>query len=179
MPLAPIPPDVSPQCYFPTVVGTKWTYDDNLDREEGGYGEVITKSEKKDGRFIVTVKSTSLDWKDTEATTICQYLVSEDGIFEMAAFLESAERKRSFEPPIYWLKLPHKVGAKWNAQDNSKVPMVAGKVESIKVPAGKFEAIRVDQGPKCTYWYAPGVGRVKSVINDKVTQMKSITFPIE
>ena len=121
---------MSPQYYFPTVVGTKWTYDDSINRE-GGYGEVITKSEKKDGRFIVTVKSTSLDWVDSDATTIAQYIVSKDGVFLSAELLESDDHKAFHDPPICLLKLPFKKGDKWDRDAKTgKWPPVAVKAEN-------------------------------------------------
>ena len=187
VPLAPLPEGVSPQYYFPTVVGSKWTYDDSINRQ-GGYGEVITKSEKKDGRFIVTVKSTSLDWVDSDATTIAQYIVSKDGVFLSAELLESDDHKAFHDPPICLLKLPFKKGDKWDRDAKTgKWPRVAVKAEKIKVPAGTFEAIRVEQespdfGEKvtrATWWFAPSVGIVKTVINDKVVQLRSFKVPKE
>ena len=137
---------------------------------------MVIDSVEKNGA-TVTVKSTGLDWKDWDFTTIAQYLVSNDGVFLVAAFLESEESKRHYEPPICDLKLPSQGWGKWNAQPESEIPSVTGKVETIKVPAGTFEAIRVDTGPKSTTWYAPRVGEVKSKTNDKVVQLRSFALP--
>jgi hypothetical protein len=62
---------------------------------------------------------------------------------------------------------------------------VAGE-EVVEVPAGKFRALWVESKlesaaptPTGTYWYAPGVGVVKSVLNTstgvQTTVLKSFT----
>jgi hypothetical protein len=59
-----------------------------------------------------------------------------------------------------------------------------GKVEEVEVPAGKFQAIRVEEKTdvlleSATRWYAPGVGLVKAVStlgkNEQIQVLKSYT----
>src|SRR5262249_33631450 len=146
--------------YFPTRVGTKWVYEMQVGE---GFAQVVTESEEKNGRYLVTVKSTSVDWKDTDATTISRFEVSKNGVFKVAEGLESATTRREFDPPDCWQNLPHKVGEKGggNPKDGEQ-PWVVGKIETVKVPAGTFEAIRVDRGENCSIWFAPGAGIIKS-----------------
>src|SRR5215471_14922346 len=109
LPAAPAPPGADkPIYYFPTRVGTKWVYD--AKRKGDAYGEVVSESEEKDGRFLVTVKATSVDFVDDRSTTIYQYAVSKDGVFEVAIFLESEADRKKHTVPYCVLKLPHKDG---------------------------------------------------------------------
>ena len=178
-PLAPVPPGSGKSLYyFPTRVGTKWVYDKTFGGAPWeGYAKVITESEEKNGRYLVTVKTTSVDFVDTDATTIGRFEVSRDGFFKVAEGLESEETRLEFDPPRCYLKLPHRVGEKWGANPrDGELPWVAGEVETVKVPAGTFEAIRVDCG-KNSFWYAPGVGCIKGRRGDTRFEMKSFTLP--
>jgi hypothetical protein len=176
LPAAPVPRDAGKQFYFPTQVGTKLLYD--FGPAHGPYLEVVTESEERDGRYRVTVKRTNPEEKDDEGASRTLYEVSGDGVFVLAYYLELGADRLTCEPPYCLLKLPHKVGEKWGGNLKDKEPeMVAGKVETVKVPAGTFEAIRVDQGPKSTYWYAPGLGCVKCQINDSLLELRSVTLP--
>ena len=101
-------------------------------------------------------------------------------MFLVATGLETPDRRHEYKPPYCLLKLPHKVGDKWGGDKETGEPMtVAGKVEAVKVPAGTFEAIRVDQGPLTSSWYAPGVGLVKYDYNGNKQELKSFTLPKE
>ena len=136
------------------------------------------------------MKATSLDWKDSEETTISQYAVSKEGVFSLGWALEEVEaRQIKYDPPLLLLKLPHKEGDKWDPdQKTGKWPRVAGKIEKITVPAGTFEAIRVEQESpdfpsgklsRSVWWFAPRVGLIKMTYGDTVEQMKSFTLPKE
>jgi hypothetical protein len=176
LPAAPVPRDAGKQLYFPTQVGTKLLYD--FGPGHGPYLEVVTESEEKDGRYRVTVKTTNPEEKDDEDASRTLYEVSHEGVFLLASCLERGPDRITREPPYCLLKLPHKEGEKWGGNLKDKEPeMVAGKVETVKVPAGTFEAMRVDQGPKSTYWYAAGLGCVKRQINDSLLELRSYTLP--
>src|SRR5262245_19890982 len=111
LPAAPVPPDGGKQqYYFPTRVGTKWVYEENGGE---GHGESVTESVEKNGRYLVTVKATSVDFKDGPSTTIWRYEVAHDGVFLVEEGLESAVTRLEHNPPFCLLKLPHKVGEKW------------------------------------------------------------------
>jgi len=169
---APVPRDGEKQYYSPTRVGTKWVYDL---RDGEGYAQIVTKSEEKNGRYFVTVKFTAADFQDGPSTTISQYEVAKDGIFGVAHGLEDPDTRTVFDPPYCILKLPHKVGEKWPGNPGGP-PRVTGKVETVKVPAGTFEAIRTEMGND-VWWYAPVVGCVKYRIGDRHYEMKSFTLP--
>jgi len=100
----------------------------------------------------------------------------------------------TYDPLIRRVDLDLKPGAKWE----SKAPltagviaesggMVAGKVEEVEVPAGKFQAVpvvftvtewdgkRIPKPTVSTYWYAEGVGLVKMKHDDGEKVLKSFT----
>jgi hypothetical protein len=57
---------------------------------------------------------------------------------------------------------------------------VTGPIETVKVPAGKFKAIRVDRKDSdeyYTFWYTPGIGLVKNQDKTSVLELKSFTYP--
>ena len=78
LPAAPVPPDGGKQeYYFPTRVGTMWVYDVTK-RPDLAYS--VTESKEKNGRYLITVKLSSVDPKDDDdSTSIVQYEVSRDG----------------------------------------------------------------------------------------------------
>jgi hypothetical protein len=173
LPAAPVPRDAGkPPLFFPTRVGTKLDYD-----EIGGdgYVQTITESTEKNGRYVITVRTLGLGWKD-DPTHDARYEVSTDGVFRLAVGETSAFA--GSDPPDCWLKLPHREGDKWglNAKDRLP-PHVAGKVETVKVPAGTFEAIRVDRGKNYTYWFARGVGIVKRRAQECQYELKAVSVP--
>jgi hypothetical protein len=177
VPAAPVPPGAGKQFYFPTRVGTKWVY---AEESGAGHGEIVTESEEKNGRFLVTVKATSVDFKDGPSTTVFRYDVSHDGVFMVAEGLESSATRLVYDRPVCLLKLPHKVGEEWGGDPKEKrAPFMSGKVESVKVPAGTFEAIRVDSGKDYSAWYASGIGCIKFRLKDYCIEMKSFSLPKE
>ena len=110
--------------------------------------------------------------------------MSKEGLFRTATAVESKTDRIDHNPPFCLLRLPYKEAEKWGDAKTSGESLT-GKIETVKVPAGTFEAIRVDRrhdpvktfGGQSSFWYVPGVGAVKLKINDLVVQMKSITQP--
>ena len=179
LPAAPVPPGADkPVYYFPTRVGPKWVYE-RKGGDEKDYGEIVTKSEEKDGRFVVTVKSTSADFVDNDSTATTQYVVSKDGVFCAWLAHNLGGGPEKYDPPYCLLKLPHKDGNAWE-NEKDKVfcrKHVAKKIETVKVPAGTFEAIRVETGKDIVWWYAPDVGVVKKEYGKVTSEMKSFELP--
>lgn len=173
LPAAPVPRDAEKALYFPIHVGTKWVYDENGKKK---FEETVTAVEKKNERYLVTVAT--IDHQAQEATFASQYEVSSAGIFKVADGLEAPETSTKFDPPHCVLKLPHKVGEKWDEGEDDG-PIVAGKMETVKVPAGTFEAIRLDRGKRYTWWFAVSYGMVKYRTGDFTYEMKSFTLPKE
>lgn len=144
----------------PTAVGTKWVFVLN------GVATTneITAIKEVDGGKLVTVERAP----EGGGLRFGEVLrVSADGL----ALVEGPVGKR-VDPPRVLLKLPAKAGDKWvNRLRDGKLTIsctVRG-MEKIKVPAGEFEALRVDeeydkgQGVflRASSWYASGVGAVK------------------
>ena len=156
---APVPDGAGKaSLYFPTTVGSKWVYDLD-DKDET---ETITAVEKKEGAFLVTVQKVDQFGKES----FIEMKVADDGIFMLSGLADK-------HPPSHRLKLPHKASATWETYTGAW-PLGTSKFtahgpEQIEVPAGKYEAIRVESqnaakmGPdiRRTYWYAPGIGLVK------------------
>ena len=159
LPIAP-PPRVA-ALYFPTTVGTKWVY------EGTGGPEVheVTAVEVKDGRKIVSV-TWELDLASGKTKAVDRFHVSSVGVFKLGV------NEKVYDPPQCVLQLPHVPGQDWKWQpkgdDKDTWSYTAAGVEEVEVPAGKFEAIRVEQvmtlgkySLKTISWYAKGVGVVK------------------
>lgn len=176
---APVPKDrPNLAYYFPTQVGDSWVYD--VDGHEVGY--TVRKVEEKDGGEVVTVSMVGIGGAFTPDTTNT-FLVSPNGLFTLTTGYSQ------FDPPLCGLKLPHVDGAKWEetdprpALDWLKYKRSSHGPEKVTVPAGTFQAIRVEvesaqrEGPplRVTIWYAPGVGEIKRVQAGSTTVMKSFT----
>ena len=180
---APIPKDAKkPVLYFPTKVGAKWVYE----FEDGTtYTEAVTKVQKgKDGGFRVTAGKV----RDEVALALDLYEVSDKGLFLLEA------GKAAFDPPMSYINLSQKVGVKWENKSTLLGDIVDHgtrrivEIEKVEVPAGKFDAIRIENQPPATvgqkaeqvthtYWYAPDVGLVKlsSTKKDVNRVLKSFT----
>lgn len=171
---APVPLHLMPKeppLTIPTKVGTTWVYDD------GGKERtlVISQAEEKDGATIVTT-----EWVEADGTRTPDMVVSvtAEGVF----VVESQGKK--YQVPCCRVKLPHRAGQKWETKEKPGIllvegTMVAGPIERITVPAGVFDAARIDWefttclGPEkhqTKFWFAHGVGLVKS---DKGLKLKS------
>jgi hypothetical protein len=151
--------------YFPTTVGTEWVYG-SADSKEDEFADTlsITEAEESDGATVVTV-ARSFNGRPQSTETI---RVSSEGLFLLA------NSHGKHDPPACMLKLPHKAGDRWQSYSLPVKPErgfvdVAVKEEQVKVPAGTFNAIRVDTESHrrgetkrlYTHWYAPDVGVVK------------------
>lgn len=143
-------------------MGTKWVYQEG-DRK---VIEEITASEEKDGKTFVTISEGVLGERSTSKHF---WAVSNKGIFWIGEVFAKAD------DPVCFLKLPHVSGQKWKADvfiDGTKLTTTSCSAhgpEQVEVPAGKYQAIRVEEtidlgdgsapGLART-WYAPGIGKV-------------------
>lgn len=153
-----------PPVYFATKLGTTWVY--QFPKET--VTVVVTDVETKNGTSTVALTRADGEFIPWEVVTVSEAGVSvhSDGPFR-------------HDPPVCWLKAPFKAGDSWKfdtwlinppASDLPYVGTVTVKgVEKVEVPAGTFQAVRVqgrgtDLG-KWTEerWYAPEVGLVKWV----------------
>ncbi|QEG30925.1 hypothetical protein GobsT_57430 [Gemmata obscuriglobus] len=163
----PVPKEADcPAAYYPTKIGTKWSYDCRGVRPRNSGEMVVRNVERKGNDTVVTTEfEDGGQWRVGE-----KMLVSSRGLFVL-------ERGGStFDPPVCLLKLPHKPGAQWETvtkfgDSEIRFKHKALRPELVRVAAGRFEALPVvehmqfvDSDAKLwpnTHWYAPGVGRVK------------------
>lgn len=165
---APVPKALPP-VYHPTTVGTKWVMTSSKHRMT----YTVTASEEKDGETLVVIES---EVEGQSGKGEDRRVVSKAGVFGTG---EPDKR-------VAFLKLPAKKGDRWvieghGAPGRDEWAGVAGEVEKVKVPAGEFDALRVDtevlSGGKVTgrmtFWYATGCGVVKKDVNGDVWVMES------
>jgi hypothetical protein len=168
---APVPRDArKTELYFPTTVGTEWVYG-SADSKEDEFADTleITEAEESDGATVVTVVR-SFHRRPQSTETI---RVSSAGLFLLA------NDHGKHDPPACVLKLPCAAGDRWRTyclplKPNPGYVNVVVNEEQVKVPAGTFNAIRVDteftlEGETkrvYTHWYAPDVGVVKYEIGE-------------
>ena len=170
-PAAPVPKHLlkppEPVYYYPTTVGAKWVYD-------GDHVRVVAKVEDRKGAKVVSVEAEAEGKRAADETME----VSETGLTRLAC------GGAPFDVPLVMLIGPIRVGTTWEiktagAQGTGRI----GAVETVKVPAGSFEAVRVDiEQPHADRvrtiraWYAPDIGLLKMTDDDKeIWLLKSFT----
>jgi RNA polymerase sigma factor (sigma-70 family) len=170
------------ELYFPTREGMKRVYEQRARGVTYQHTEVVHKVEKKRDGFRVTTGQEVTPGAILKTVTD----VSPRGVY----LVEFAGKVHA--DPVPLLKLPAKAGDTWTVK--RQVPAVheavpftytVGKVEEVKVPAGRFKAIRVEEKAtpallmSATRWYAPGVGLVKAVMffgkSEQTLVLKSYT----
>ena len=155
--------------YFPLRVGDSWTY-----RNTGGGSEytlkILSEEKQADGSIRYLVEKLA-------GVKIHSWFSKESGWVLMHAerYIEHEGLEAKYDPPKRYLPNPLAAGAKWewNGLDQTRTEMseqsqVIG-FEKVTVPAGKFRAMKVvsqvtgGATPMTrTYWYASGVGLVKT-----------------
>jgi hypothetical protein len=153
--------------YFPLRVGDSWTYRNS---EQGGYTLKVLSEEPQQGapnRYVVEFLS---------GVKIHNVFSKVAGwvLLHAESYPEHEGLKATYEPPKQYLPNPLVAGQKWEwtgkdstLTERHESNRVAG-FESITVPAGKFRAMKVvseiagGAAQTRTYWYAAGVGLVKS-----------------
>jgi hypothetical protein len=160
-PAAPVaPPPREVKVYFPTTVGTKWVFQWNGGKWKGKeVVEVVTAAEPGTGGAVVVTVGRHEGGRTSPAR---KYEVSPRGLFWTENF-----RGQVLDRPWVVLRLPHEPGLKWtNASWDRKTTMTAHGPEKVAVPAGEYDAIRVEEradghpAPTETRWYATSVGTV-------------------
>jgi hypothetical protein len=159
--------------YFPTREGDKREYEVRAgDKVEGGYTDVVTKVEKRDGAPRVTI---TRDYPGS-APYVTTIAVAADGLSRVAV------GDKPLDKPAVLLRLPAKVGTEWEYEGGGARYKVVEADAEVEVPAGKYKAVRVELGAdgaaaRTTLWFAPSVGLVKMVgaDGDRVTVLKSFT----
>lgn len=158
--------------YFPLPVGAKWKYRSTTG--EGKQSEFtinVLKEESEGGNTLSLVETVSTfqpihDWYSKPSGWVVMH--REEYV--------KAGTKADFQPPRQLLKNPLTNGDTWSWKGKGMMGLdvdessQASGPETVSVPAGTFEAMKVTskvvQGGASvskTYWYAPGVGLVKSI----------------
>ena len=163
--------------YHPTRVGAKWVYKSNdLERVE-----VVTAVKEKGGEWLVTV---GREREERGVQNIHVMAVSEKGL----AFVSVIGGEMS--EPFWLLKFPHSDGNKWEAVLAAKPggraigSAEAHGPEQVEVPAGKYQAIRVEleipfidgrggKGTKDDVVLRPRSAMVKEIYGEHVRLLKS------
>jgi hypothetical protein len=159
--------------YFPTREGDRREYEVTAGGEAaGGYTDVVTKVEKRDGALHVTITRDH----PGGAPYVTTIAVAADGLTRVAV------GDKPLDKPAVLLKLPAKVGTEWEYDGGGAKYKVAEADAEVEVPAGKYKAVRVELGAegaeaRTTLWFAPSVGLVKMSGGDgsQVTVLKAFT----
>jgi hypothetical protein len=159
---APVPTHLmKPPFRHPTAVGTKWVYD----RKGQDLTLLLTNIEEKKEGKLVTLEEADATGKTEPyqkrlVTAQEWYLTEESG--------------EPYDPMWCSVKAPHGEKQQWEyATARDRLGVIKGtkaqaaKTERLKVPAGVFEAVKVENrrdpqgGVDSTHWYASGVGLVQ------------------
>jgi hypothetical protein len=163
------------QFYFPTSVGTRWVY------QVGGREETerVYAVEERDGSMLVSVAVLGGDSRVVS--------VSDKGLFQVPSGIPVWPAKPA--EPMCLLKLPERAdgSCRWEVESDTgpekyHVRYVALRGETVRVPAGRYHAVRVTAQyviggttREATFWYAPRVGLVKMVSGGTVKELKAFT----
>ena len=188
--------DLCSNPYIPSVEGATWTY--TLHTDSGDITQVDTVTDVGDGAFLVETVQPDLSYVITWHCTAegLLWLQSDGGIF--SAVFQTASGTSTVETLSYsGISLPRTVqpGDTWTASEqihvsgngvdetfNLTAELRAVGVESITVPAGTFDALRIDlvlSNDSETMsvvveesdWYVAGIGHIKStgLINSSIS----------
>lgn len=167
-------PQEPPPDYFPLRVGDWWKYrSTTADSKQSEFTvKVLGVVKQGDGTNLYQVETLSTfqpihDWYSKPIGWV---------LMHRTAYPKNEALKADYQPVKQYLKNPLSVGASWGWKgtgmmgiDIEESSRVTGS-EAVEVPAGKFQAMRVEtkvvQGgtPVAkTYWFANWIGLVKSM----------------
>jgi len=167
-------PKEPPPDYFPLRVGDSWKYrSTTADGKQSEFTLKVLSTEKQgDGtnQFLVETFSTFQpihDWYSKPAGWVLVHRVS---------YPKNEALKADYQPVKQFLKNPLSTGDSWQWKGKGMMGVEIDEssrvlaVETVEVPAGKFQAMKVETrviqaGTPVTktYWYANWVGLVKSM----------------
>ena len=165
--------------FFPIAVGSRWVFVG----PQGEFEEAVTEAKPDGPATVLTVVRTEAG-KETWRST---FRVSRGGVELIAS------GGVTYEKPSPWLRTGLEPGAEWEYRYSRQetrfhVRVKFAGLESVEVPAGKFEAMRLEgaetthpqglgngQANLSTTWYARGVGPVKRAWHGEATTLKSFT----
>jgi len=158
--------------YFPLAVGNSWKYrSTTADGKQSEFSIKVLSEEKNNGSTLYLVETVSTfqlihDWYSKPSGWVLMHRQE----------YVKAGNKAEYQPTKQFLKNPLTSGDSWHWHGKGMMGLeidesnqVSGP-ETVSVAAGKFDAMKVTtnvvQGGAPvtkTYWYAPGVGLVKSM----------------
>jgi hypothetical protein len=175
------PPTESPPAYHPTRLGAERVYQTVYQGRNGEFTLVITSVAEKDSATMVTVTT-------KQPTTGVLQLHEIVSVSPAGLFTLTVGNRGALDEPSCFLKLPHRNGQRWAMDSSSpnfrtKGTCTAFGPEQVRVPAGTFDAIRVESESQVeggelrltTNWFAPVVGMVKMVSKAKGDD-REVTF---
>jgi hypothetical protein len=155
--------------YFPLRVGDSWKYR-NTNSDSEYTLKVLSEEPQADGAIRYQVELLA-------GVIVLKSFSKPDGwvLLHADRYLEHEGLEAKYEPPKKYLPNPLKTGSKWywagrdyTQTEVTETSEVTG-FETVTVPAGKFRAMKVVSqvtgGAAVmtkTYWYADGVGLVKT-----------------
>lgn len=163
--------DVPDSPYYPTGVGTQWKYRVTAAGQENTIEAKITKHEEIGGVKCAVLEGTAPGGGQAGVEHIRP---DKDGVHRYAY------NGMKVDPAVQFIKLPAKVGDKWDGKVSIQGQEIDFKYETtaidqeVKVPAGTYKAIAVrtdfkvpgnDQDATITIYYAPNVGPIKQEIS--------------
>jgi hypothetical protein len=163
--------DVSDSPYYPMAVGTQWKYRVTAGGQENTIEAKITKHEEMGGVKCAVLEGTAPGGGPAGVEHIRP---DKEGIRRYAY------NGVKVDPAVQFVKLPAKVGDKWDGKVSIGGQEIDFKYETtaidqeVKVPAGTYKAVAVrtqfkvpgnDQEASITIYYAPGVGPVKQELS--------------
>lgn len=138
--------------------GDRWVYQSGAGKQSLTVAEV-----KADGTIVANIDTPSLGGLEIRFTKEWNPLVQPQAMAGQTVFLH-------YDPPVCVMPpAPWHVGQEWSCQskydfnNNAGTVAVNGKIETVEkvtVPAGSFDALRVNEnvgGVATTVWYAPAV----------------------
>lgn len=167
-------PQEPPPDYFPLRVADWWKFrSTTADGKQSEFTiKVLAADKQADGTVLFQVETLSTfqpihDWYSKPRGEVLMHRI---------AYPKNEAMKADYQPVKLYLKNPLSVGAAWTWKgkgmmgvDIEESSRVAG-VETVEVPAGKFQAMKVEtkviQGGMPvtkTYWFANWIGLVKSM----------------
>lgn len=166
--------------FFPLRVDYSWTYRNTSDDSKFTL-KVLKETKQEDGsiRYLVEMLA---------GVQIHRYFSKPEGwvLLHFEQYPEHQGLEAKYEPPKKYLQNPLVPGFKWqwNGKDYTQQEFAednkVAEFEEITVPAGKFRAMKLVSlvtgaaSPMTrTYWYADGVGLLKTTTEAKTMQYGS------
>jgi hypothetical protein len=191
--LSPVSANVPSDVYFPWNQGFSWVYDTFNKKENAHFDMKVTIEGPWEEKGLSGMIMTQKDKRGKMREFLTK---NEKGIFIYKLGLSKSytpEVFTQFTPAVPRVIYPLEPGTKVHWEGRLKIAWVDKHIlfdgeavgfEDIQVPAGKFHCIKLhfhekrdDEVIDSFYWYAEGVGQVKSDSGQYVKELKSFKAP--